>query len=423
VSPRIGRRALLGGAAALVASEALGQPRPAAKKVMALAGGTLLRHDAAPLENSVVVVEDGKVVYVGDDKARAAGAELVDTTGRTVTAGLVDALTQIGVVEVDLETATRDGELDSEDLVRAAFMTADGYNPASVVVRVTRREGITSVGVIPKEGLVTGQSAWADLDGDVPEQALARRSLALHIDLDDAIWGSFGKSRGTAMLRLRELFDDARAYSKNKGAYEKRQVRELGASRLDYEVVVKALDGKLPVVFHVDRAADILGALQLAKDNGLKMVLASAAEGWKVASEIATAGVGAIVYPLDEGPRSFAALGAREDNAALLQKAGVTVALSTGESHNARKLRQEAGNAVRAGLPAQAALAAVTEAPARLFGMDDYGTPAVGRVANLVVWTGDPFELGSFAEHVVIRGRDVDLRSRQTALYDKYRSR
>jgi imidazolonepropionase-like amidohydrolase len=242
------------------------------------------------------------------------------------------------------------------------------------------------------------------------------------VNLHDAMHGVFGQSRGTAWLRLRELLDDAKAYRANRGGYERRQVRELGASRLDLEVVVRALEGRLPVVFHVDRASDIVTVLALAKEHGLQAVLASAAEGWKVADAIAKAKVPAIVYPLDHGPRSFAALGAREDNAALLHQAGVTLALSTGESHNARKLRQEAGNAVRAGLPKGAALAAVTEAPATILGMaQDYGAPKAGKIANLVVWSGDPFELSTRVNQVIIRGRAVPLRSRQTALLERYR--
>jgi imidazolonepropionase-like amidohydrolase len=223
-------------------------------------------------------------------------------------------------------------------------------------------------------------------------------------------------------LRLRELFEDARAFKQNAAQFERRQLRRLSASRLDLAAIRDALDGKLGVVFHVDRASDILAVLRLAKDNRLKTVLASAAEGWKVARELATAQVPVVVYPLDNLPRSFAALGARDDNAALLAKAGVRVALSTGETHNARKLRQVAGNAVRGGLDRDLALAAVTREPARAVGLETrYGSVEPGRVANLVVWSGDPFELSTRAEAVIIRGRKVSLRTRQTALFERYR--
>jgi imidazolonepropionase-like amidohydrolase len=400
------------------------KPRPTASdgESWALVGASLLRPDALPLEGSVIVVRGERVAYVGSDAAQAHGARVVPAQGRVVTAGLCDLLTQIGLAEVLLEPSTRHDQHESKDPVRAAFQAADGYDPASSLVAVTRIAGITSVGVVPAGGLVAGQSAWIDLDGDVPERAIARPSLALHVVVDDAALGGTETSFGTVLLRLRELFDDTRAYRQKRDAYERRQLRELGASRLDYEAMARALDGKLPVVFHVDRASDILGTLALAKAHGLRAVLASAAEAWKVRRALAEARVPVVLYPFDDKPRSFAALGARADNAALLHAAGVTIALSVGSSHNARKLRQVAGNAVRAGLSLSAALDAVTAAPARIVGMDaDYGTPNVGRIANLVVWTGHPFELSTRAESVVIRGRAVPLRSRQTALFERYR--
>ena len=137
---------------------------------------------------------------------------------------------------------------------------------------------------------------------------------------------------------------------------------------------------------------------------------------------VAQAKVPVIVHALDDGPRSFHALFADERNAAQLARAGVSVAISTGSGHLARKLRQEAGNAVRAGMPHESALDAVTRAAARAVGMGDrYGTLEKGKVGNLVVWTGDPFELSTRADTVVIRGKSVSLRTRQTALFERHR--
>jgi imidazolonepropionase-like amidohydrolase len=368
----------------------------------------------------VIVVRNGTIASEGEP-GPSPDAHVIDATGRLVTAGFVDLATQTGLVEVDLEPSTHDDVQSKKHEVRAAFRAADGYDPASSVVPITRKQGVTSVGVLPAGGLVSGQSAWADLDGSDAADALALPEMALHVVLGDP-WTWQDMNRATAMLRLRELFDDARAFEKNAAAFERAQVRKLAASRLDLAVVVRALRGKLPVVFHVDRASDIQNVLALARQHKLRAVLASAAEGWKVAAAIARAKVPCIVNPLDHGPRSFSALGAREDNAARLHAAGVSVAITTGETHNARKLRQVAGNAVRAGLPREAALAAVTLVPARIAGLEArYGTLEKGKVANLVVWSGDPFELSSRAEHVVVRGRPVSLRTRQTALFERYR--
>ncbi len=138
--------------------------------------------------------------------------------------------------------------------------------------------------------------------------------------------------------------------------------------------------------------------------------------------ELAAAKVPVIVYPLAQ-VSTFDEIGAREDNAALLFAAGVAVGISTGDTLNARKLRQVAGNAVRSGLPHDAAIAAITSVPAVALGMGArYGTLAPGKVANLVVWSGDPLELSTRCVEVVIRGRKVSLRNRQTALFEKYRT-
>jgi imidazolonepropionase-like amidohydrolase len=186
---------------------------------------------------------------------------------------------------------------------------------------------------------------------------------------------------------------------------------------------VVALDGKIPVVFHVDRAADILSALAVARELKLRPVIAGGAEAWKVARELAAAKVPVIVFPFQQ-LSSFDALGAREDCAARLFAAGVPVAIATGgETPNARKLRQEAGNAVRSGLPHDAAIAAITGAPAEALGMGArYGTLAPGKTANLVLWSADPLEISTRVVEVVIHGRKVSLRNRQTALFEKYRT-
>jgi imidazolonepropionase-like amidohydrolase len=404
------------------APRAQATPAPASQAVRAIVGGKLLRPGQPPLEGASITIAEGKIVSVGTGGALPAAEDVIDATGKLVSAGLSDLLTSVGLVEIGLEKRARDDAHASSDLVRSAFLAADGYNPDSSLIAVTRREGVTSVGVVPHGGLVPGQSAWADLDGDSQDAALAERRIALHVLVDDARHGGGELNRGTALLRLRELFEDARAFKRSPAQFERRQLRHLSASRLDLMAVSEALDGRLPVVFHVDRASDIVAALRVAKLHKLRPILASAAEGWKVAREIASAGAPVVVYPLDNSPRSFAALGARDDNAALLVAAGARVTISSGETHNARKLRQVAGNAIRAGLSYDAALSAVTLEPARAVGLDArYGSVEPGRVANLVVWSGDPFELSTRAEAVVIRGRSVSLRSRQTALFERYR--
>jgi imidazolonepropionase-like amidohydrolase len=407
------------------ARPAAGAPKPAAVQPAAAApivivGATVHTGTGEVIQDGVVVVEKGLIKAVGKGLAAPAGAETIDAKGAVVTPGLVDALTSVGLIEVALEPDSRDDDQGGKDPIRAAFRAADGYNPASSVIGVTRAEGITSVGVIPTGGLIPGQSAWADLDGATAEDALGQGVLAMHVRLD-GMDGDRG-GRASALLRLREVLDDARAFQKNQAAWERNQSRPFAASRLDLAALGGVLGGKVPVVFHVDRAADILSALGVAKEFGLKPLIAGGAEAWKVSARLAAEKVPVIVNPIEPGPDSFDSLGMRPDNAALLQAAGVPVVISTGDTHNARKLRQLAGNAVRAGLPHEAAIAAITRAPAEALGMGArYGTIAAGKVANVVVWSGDPLEIGTSVKAMLVRGKKVSLANRQTALLARYR--
>jgi imidazolonepropionase-like amidohydrolase len=171
----------------------------------------------------------------------------------------------------------------------------------------------------------------------------------------------------------------------------------------------------------VNRASDILNALRLAKDQDLRIILHGASEGWMVAREIAQASVPVVINPLTNLP-SFDAPGITFENAARLHNAGVTIALASFDSHNARNLKQIAGNAVAYGLPHDAALRAVTLAPARIWGIAErYGSIEVGKDADLVIWSGDPFELSTTVDRVFIRGVSMPMQTRQTELIRRYR--
>jgi imidazolonepropionase-like amidohydrolase len=187
------------------------------------------------------------------------------------------------------------------------------------------------------------------------------------------------------------------------------------------EVLAKYLKGGR-VVFNVHRAADIRQVLALSKRVGFKPVIAGGAEAWVLAQELAKAKVPVLVDSLNNLPTDFDQIGARMDNAALLARAGVTIGFiqTNDSSHNARKIRQVAGNAVAHGLPWDAALAALTANPAEMFGLERRGRIAVGQAADLVLWNGDPLEVTTAADQVWIGGVAMPMRSRQTELRDRY---
>jgi imidazolonepropionase-like amidohydrolase len=391
----------------------------AATAAIALVGGTVHTGpaDRPPLENATVVIEGQKILAVGVNAPIPPGATVIDVRGKVVTPGLFDPFTQLGLVEIGAVDESNDVD-NGGDPVRAAQRVTDSYNPESGVIPVQVAHGVTTVLVAPGGGFVSGQAAIYDLDRTESDTGLVVAPVGLPV----GIGGAHGASRGAALVRLRELLDDAATYARNKAAWEKAQYRDFTASRLDLEALQPVLQGKTLLLVSVNRRSDIEAVLDLAAVSKIRVVLLGAAEGWQVAARLAREKIPVIVDPVENAPESFDKLGARADSAALLERAGVPVLISTFSAHNVRKLRQWAGNAVREGLPHAAALEAVTTRPATIFGLPGHGPLAPGRVANVVVWSGDPFETTTVAEHVFVRGRVGGRDHRQMRLLERYRS-
>ena len=404
---------------ALALTAVLGLVPPMAAQTIAITGATVHPVAGAPIENSTVLVRDGRIVAVGVDVQIPDGAERLDATGYVVTPGLIDVGSVLGLSEVGAVDDTRDYNFGADDPIRAAFDVVDGINPNSSLVPVNRLLGVTTALTSPSGGLIAGRAAMIDLTGASVDEMLVRPRAAMiaSFDVDDG-----GGARGGVSLRLREVLEDARFWRDNRAAFDRGAARSLAASRLDLEALQPVLGGEMPFVVTVDRASDIEAVLRIAADYGLDLVVRSGAEAWMVADELAAADVPVILRPLTNAPSSFARLGARFDNAALLNAAGVRVILTSFETHRAGDLTWQAGNAVRAGLDWADALTSVTLTPAAVFGIgEDYGSIGAGMVANLVVWSGDPFELSSRPVHVMIRGELMPNTSRQRELLERYR--
>ena len=372
---------------------------------------------AGTVERATLVIADGKLRALGADVAVPDGAEVIDGDGLVVTPGLFDAWGRMGIVEIGAVEGTNDAATDDESL-GAAFNVADAVNPRSAVIAVNRIEGVTRSLVAPRAdgSLIAGSASVIDLGG--PGDWLVRSPAAMVVQLGERGAGIAGGSRAAALLRLREALGDARDYARNRSAYNRGARREYARPRLDLEALQPVVDGDLPVLALVDSASDIEAVLRLKADYGFPLVIAGGAEAWLVADQLAAAKVPVILDPLVNLPGSFETLHATGENAARLHAAGVAVAFGTGDSHNARNIRQAAGNAVARGLPWDAALAAMTTVGARAFGLD--GGIAQGAAADLVVWNGDPLELSSYPVAVFIDGTRIPMTSRQTELRDRY---
>jgi len=240
-------------------------------------------------------------------------------------------------------------------------------------------------------------------------------------DLSESAKDDAGGSRAAVADRLRRVFRDALEYERRKVDFSRAQMQPLSASARDLEALLPVLHGRWALIAYANRRSDIETALRLAKEFKVRLILAGAAEGWEIAATIAAAGVPVLVEPMNNIP-GYDALGVRYANAAVLAKAGVRVALLETDTHKSRNLRQQAGNAVSYGMTWDQALRAVTLSPAEIFGVADrYGSLEPGKVANVVVWSGDPFEFTTGVEHVLIRGKEIPLKSRQTELFERYK--
>ena len=391
-------------------------------QTIAITGGTVYSAPGAgpKLANATVLIRDGRIAAVGTNVSVPSDATRIDATGKWVTPGLIDGAGQLGLVEISAVPGTREASLQG-DTIAAAFNVAEGINPASTLIPVTRIEGITTALAVPVGHLVSGQAVLIDLDGTTIEQMLVKSPVGVVVDLSESGKDEAGGSRAGSADRLRRVFRDALEYERRKPEFGRAQLRSLSASAADLEALLPVLHGREPLIAVANRRSDIETALRLAREFKLKLILSGGAEGWEIASEIAAAGVPVLVEPMDNIP-SYDALGIRYENAALLAKAGVTVALMETDTHKSHDLRQQAGNAVSYGMTWDQAFRAVTAAPAQIFGVADrYGTLEAGKVANVVVWTGDPFEFSTGVEHVLIRGKEIPLKSRQTELFERYK--
>ncbi|HVG10373.1 MAG TPA: amidohydrolase family protein [Thermoanaerobaculia bacterium] len=395
---------------------------PVAAETVAITGGRVVTlGPAGTIDGATVVIRDGKIAAVGRDVAVPNGARRIDAAGKIVTPGLMDSLSQIGVVEVDAVEATQDSATE-DDRITAAFNVADAINPRSMVIPVNRIEGLTRAVVAPRAraSLIAGQAVVIHLGG--PGDYLVKSPVAMFGVLGERGMRFGGGSRAAALLRLREILQDARDFNENQKSYERGERRDYILSRLDLEALQPVIRGELPLVLTVNRASDIQTVLRIAKEEKLKIILAGVSEAWEVAEDIAAAKVPVLINPMENLPDSFESIGATLENAARLHRAGVTFAFMTRDAHNSRNIRQNAGIAVANGLPWDAALAAMTAVPARLWGLADrYGTLEPGKDADVVVWDGDPLEVTSFPEAVFIRGVQIPMESRQLELRDRYK--
>ncbi|MBK7163389.1 MAG: amidohydrolase family protein [Sphingomonadales bacterium] len=412
-----------------VAVAAIAIASPVSAETIAITGGKLVIGDgSAPVEGGTVVVRDGTVVAAGKNVAVPAGARTIDATGKWVTPGVFAGFSRLGLSEVDAVDGTND-KGGGKSGFSAAIDVAPAIDPFRSPIAVNRSAGVTRAVVAPDGGgsIFAGQGAIADLGADTEPVTKARAFQ--FAQFGEAGAAAAGGSRSGNYLHFRAMLREAQDHAAGGDAFDDDLLK-----KEDARVLQGVLRGEQRLLIHVEGANDMLRLLDLKREfPAIKMIFVGASEGWRVASQLAQAGVPVIASALNDLPATFEMLGATQSNIGRMKDAGVKVAIgmiNDRDSHQLRYTTQYAGNLVSlqrvpraSGLTWDEAFAAISSAPAEILGFGDrLGSLKAGKAGDVVVWDGDPLELTSSPTHVLIDGIEQPLGNRQDRLRDRYRT-
>jgi len=406
---------------ALLFAAALGTPA-AAETVLIRDGRVVTNGAAGVIENGDVLIVDGRISAVGANIAAPRGARIVEAEGRYVTPGGFAAMSEVGLSEISGSGAPNDASIDGE-LIAAAADAGRAFNPGVTAIAVTRMEGVTRAAIAPSDTdtLFGGRGALVSLSGE--PDSVFRQSAFMVVELGEVGARRTGGSRASLWPAFEAALRDAREYPSR---YRSGQGGAV-LSEIDAQALQPFAQGRGLFLVHVESAADIRRLIAFKRANpSLRFAIHGGAEAWQVARELRAADIPVILDPLSNLPDRFERLSARVDNAALLNAAGVRIAIApmpgTVDAHQARLVLQLAGNAVANGLPWDVAFAAVTRGPAEIFGVgSSLGRLERNYLADVVIWDGDPLQVTSAPTAVFIEGVEQPLVSRQTRLRDRYR--
>ncbi len=402
---------------------------PASAETIAITGGKLIVGDGSdPVDGGIVVIRDGNIISAGSNIAIPAGATVIDAAGKWVTPGIFAGFSRLGLAEVDAVDGTND-KSGGRSGFSAGIDIAPAIDPFRTPIAVNRAAGVTRAVVAPEAGsnMFAGQGAIADLGND--GNAVTKARAFQFVEFGEEGAEKSGGSRSASHLTFRAMLREAQDYAAGRGTFD-----DLLLRAEDVKALLPVLRGETRLLVHVEAANDMLRIIELRRDfPELKLVFVGASEGWRVAGDIAAAGIPVIASALNDLPASFEQLAATQSNIGRMKNAGVKVAIGMIDDRDAHQLRysaQYAGNLVSlsrvpraTGLSWNDAFAAITSVPADIMGVGErHGSLKAGRAADVVIWDGDPLELSSAAVSVYIDGILQPLDNRQARLRDRYRT-
>jgi imidazolonepropionase-like amidohydrolase len=403
-------------------------------KIFTLAG--------SPIEDGTLVIRDGKIAAVGTSVEIPTGAQVIDAKGLQVYPGLFDPITQMGLREIGAVSATVDSSETGS--YNPDVVAATAVSPSSEHIPVTRAAGITEVLAVPgsggfdsggSRGVLGGQASAIHLAGWAIEEMLLKKSAAMvlnwpRIETRSFDFETFSRKEKPyteakqeyekQVNELTEWLERARHYSqvieKSSGAKYDRDLK--------LEALVPVIRGELPLLIFADRARDIRNAVEFCDKHNLRMILAGGDEAYKVKDLLRSKSISVILRPTLTLPDEDDPYDRLLSQPAELAAAGVKFAFGSFDNSFARRLGQNAANAVAYGLPYDEAIRAVTVNAAQIFGLgNQIGTLEMGKIANIIVTNGDPLEVTTDVRYLFIRGQLTSTNNRHKSLYEKYLNR
>ncbi|BDX06140.1 amidohydrolase family protein [Planctobacterium marinum] len=389
---------------------------------IAITGGTAFTMgEQGKVENATILIEGDVIKSVKSGGSVPSGYKTIDAKGKWVTPGIIGAYTSLGLVEVEYSAGISDytAKLEDSDYLGTQIETKYAVNPDSSLMNLTRIEGVTSaISVMADtDTLFQGQGAFISLGDKV--NPIVKGNAVMTLDLTGSKVDDSVGSRAVVWPKLVSVLEEA-ASLKGK-TLRKKDDWDGDLSKADVNALVPVMKGDMPLLITVNRTIDIRHVVHLKqKFEDLNIVLVQATEAWRVADELAAHDIAVLLKPESNLPYDFDELGATLSNAARLDAAGVKVVIGM-DTHNARLVLQHAGNAVAHGLPWEKGLASITSVAAEALGVSaSHGSMEKGKSADVVVWSGDPLEVMSYAETVVIDGEEIPMTSRPSKLRDRY---
>ncbi|MGI6492258.1 MAG: amidohydrolase [Pelotomaculum sp.] len=373
--------------------------------MLAIVGGKIITMAGAVIEKGTVLIEGDKISGVLEGITVPRDAEVIEATGKVVMPGLIDAHCHVGIAEEIYREEGADAN-EITDPVTPHLRAIDAINPADLAFGDALSGGVTTVVTGPgSANIIGGEMAALKTHGIVVDEMLVSFPAGLKAALGENPKRSYGANkkmpatRMAAAALLREAFTRAQNYIK----------KEAEEKDLKMEALARVLRGDVPLRVHAHRADDIMTAVRIAGEFGIRLVIEHCTEGHLVAGQLAAKGVAAVVGPIITNRAKVEMQGVSLKTAAELAEAGVTFAIMTDHPEvPIQHLATSAALAQKGGLSQEQALQAVTINAATILGLENrLGSIETGKDADIVIWDGDPLAISSKVEQVFINGQKI----------------